>query len=63
MSFAIEGLLDHVGAAWTFRILGFITLLFTLPAAFLMKERRRPKAELIDLSVSLFYVWTLVFCR
>jgi hypothetical protein len=36
-------LLDRVGIAWTFRILGFMTLAVTLPAALLLKERtRRP---------------------
>lgn len=39
ISFIINGLLDKMGTAWTFRILGFITLGTGLPAAYLIKQR------------------------
>lgn len=46
-SMSMDGLLRRVGTAWTFRILGFITLAVTLPAAMLLKERtRRPAAHI-----------------
>ncbi|KAJ7480637.1 major facilitator superfamily transporter [Mycena latifolia] len=38
-SFGIDGLIQHLGPAWTFRILGLITLATGLPAAWLIKER------------------------
>jgi hypothetical protein len=38
LSISMDGLLNHVGILWTFRILGFITLGVTLPAAMLLKE-------------------------
>lgn len=46
LSFVINGLLDSLGTAWTFRVLGFITLGTGLPAAYLIKERApiRPTA-------------------
>jgi predicted MFS family arabinose efflux permease len=45
LSISMDSLLTRVGIAWTFRILGFVTLGVTLPAAMLLKERaRRPSA-------------------
>ncbi|KAJ7775621.1 major facilitator superfamily transporter [Mycena maculata] len=38
-SFAINGLVQSLGPAWTFRIIGLITLVTGLPAAWLIKER------------------------
>ncbi|KAF8194434.1 major facilitator superfamily domain-containing protein [Mycena galopus ATCC 62051] len=38
-SFALDALLKSVGPAWTFRIIGFVTLATGLPAAWLIKER------------------------
>ncbi|KAF7300204.1 Monocarboxylate permease Mch4 [Mycena kentingensis (nom. inval.)] len=38
-SFAISALIDSLGPAWTFRILGIITLVTGIPAAFLVVER------------------------
>ncbi|KAJ7480639.1 major facilitator superfamily domain-containing protein [Mycena latifolia] len=38
-SFGIDGLIQHLGPAWTFRILGLITLATGLPAAWIIKER------------------------
>lgn len=32
-------LIDRLGILWTFRIMGFVTLLVTVPAAMLLKER------------------------
>lgn len=39
ISFVANGLLEALGVAWTFRVLGFITLATGLPAAYLIKER------------------------
>jgi nitrate/nitrite transporter NarK len=39
ISFAMDGLISHLGPAWTFRIIGFMTLATGLPAAWLIKER------------------------
>ncbi|KAJ7776846.1 putative monocarboxylate transporter [Mycena maculata] len=38
-SFAINSLIQSLGPAWTFRIIGLITLATGLPAAWLIKER------------------------
>ena len=38
-SFLLNALLSHVGTAWTFRTLGFITWATGLPAAYLIKQR------------------------
>lgn len=47
MSLIMNGLLSHLSIAWTFRVLGFITLAVTLPAAMLLKERTiRPVATI-----------------
>lgn len=48
LSLAMEALLTRVSVAWTFRILGFITLAAALPAAMLLKERTRRQATTID---------------
>ncbi|KAJ7149218.1 putative monocarboxylate transporter [Mycena crocata] len=37
--FAIDGLIQSLGPAWTFRIIGLLTLAIGLPAAWLIKER------------------------
>lgn len=42
ISFLIEALLRKTSVAWTFRILGFITLVTDLPAAWLLKDRVPP---------------------
>ncbi|KXJ89732.1 monocarboxylate permease Mch4 [Microdochium bolleyi] len=39
LALATSGLIEKVGPAWTFRILGLMTLATGLPAAFLVKER------------------------
>ncbi|KAJ6617096.1 major facilitator superfamily domain-containing protein [Mycena sp. CBHHK59/15] len=38
-SFVLDGLIQALGPAWTFRILGLMTLATGLPAAWLIKER------------------------
>lgn len=38
-SFGLDTLIQHFGAAWTYRILGLVTLSTGLPAAWLIKER------------------------
>lgn len=39
ISFVTNGLVQALGVAWAFRVLGFITLATGLPAAYLIKER------------------------
>lgn len=39
ISFAMDGLLSRLGPAWTFRVIGFVTLATGLPAAWLIRER------------------------
>ncbi|KAI9928682.1 hypothetical protein ASPWEDRAFT_149284 [Aspergillus wentii DTO 134E9] len=49
ISFILNALLQHVGTAWTFRILGFMTWATGLPAAYLIKQRTSiPPTALID---------------
>lgn len=43
-SFALDSLIQRVGAEWTYRILGLLTLLTGLPAAWLVKERVPPRS-------------------
>jgi len=47
-SLAMGSLVDNVGPAWTFRILGFLILGTGLPAAWLVQERRKPPSRSID---------------
>lgn len=44
----MDALIHRVGVAWTFRILGFITLCVTLPASMLLKERIRRAPASVD---------------
>ncbi|KAH7930880.1 MFS general substrate transporter [Leucogyrophana mollusca] len=46
-----QALLTRVGIAWTFRVLSFVTVAATLPAALLMKDRARRASASIDLSL------------
>lgn len=39
ISFAMDGLIDRLGVAWTFRVIGMLQLATGLPAALLIKER------------------------
>ncbi|KAH7889786.1 major facilitator superfamily domain-containing protein [Phlebopus sp. FC_14] len=47
----MQVLIDKVGIRWTFRIMGFITLIVTVPAAMLLKERHRRSTVAIDWSL------------
>ncbi|KAJ6554175.1 monocarboxylate permease Mch4 [Mycena capillaripes] len=38
-SFAIDALIQSLGPAWTFRVIGLVTLVTGIPAAWLIKER------------------------
>lgn len=42
ISFLMEGLLQRLGTAWTFRVLGAITLTTGLPAAYFVRDRVKP---------------------
>jgi hypothetical protein len=44
ISFAMNGLNQRLGPAWTFRIIGWLTLGTGLPAAWAVKDRAPPKA-------------------
>lgn len=49
-SFAMDGLIKRLGTAWTFRILGFMTLATGLPAAWLIQDRgQMQKLAFVDL--------------
>ena len=39
ISFALDGLITSLGTAWTYRVIGFVTLATALPSAYLLKER------------------------
>lgn len=39
ISFAMDSLIQKLGPGWTFRIIGLMTLITGLPAAWLIKER------------------------
>ncbi|OKL61560.1 hypothetical protein UA08_03901 [Talaromyces atroroseus] len=54
ISFATNGLLQALGIAWTFRVLGFITWATGLPAAYLIKAR-------VPIRPTSFVEWRL-FC-
>lgn len=41
ISYAMDGMIQRLGVAWTFRVIGFVTLATGLPAAWLIKERTR----------------------
>ncbi|KAK5726658.1 hypothetical protein LTR15_002546 [Elasticomyces elasticus] len=57
-----ETLIQRVGIAWTFRILGFITLSTGLPAAMLLKERNRIRnAPFLELSMFRNRAYTAIF--
>ncbi|KAF9232145.1 major facilitator superfamily domain-containing protein [Melanogaster broomeanus] len=50
-SIAMQALINRVGISWTFRIMGFVTLLVTVPAAMLLKERHPRATATIDWSL------------
>ena len=39
ISFCMNGLLGRLGPAWTFRVLGALTFVTALPAAWMIRER------------------------
>lgn len=41
ISFAMDGLIERLGVAWTFRVIGLLQLATGLPASLLIKERNR----------------------
>ena len=52
ISFLLEGLLQSLSIAWTFRIVGFLTLATGLPAAWFVKDRVKSlRRSLIDWSL------------
>lgn len=52
ISFILNALLESVGIAWTFRILGFLIIGTGLPAAYLIKERAPIKqAKMVEWSL------------
>ena len=52
ISFAMNGLIEKLGPAWTYRVIGFITLATGLPAAWLIRERAPIRsASFIDWSL------------
>ncbi len=44
LSLGMDGLISRLGSAWTFRLIGFMTLATGLPAAWLIRERAPIKA-------------------
>lgn len=52
ITFALNGLISRLGTAWTYRVIGFITLATGLPSAYPIKERTRiTAAPFIDRSL------------
>lgn len=43
ISFMMNGLIQHLGVAWTFHLIGIITCLTGLPAAYFVKDRVTPR--------------------
>ncbi|KAH9057626.1 major facilitator superfamily domain-containing protein [Lactarius vividus] len=48
ISISLNSLIDRVGIAWAFRILGLSTWVVAIPAAFLLKERTRRSAVTVE---------------
>ena len=53
MAIVIQSLIDRVGIPWTFRILGFVSLISGIPAALIIRERV-PSNNAVRLDLSLF---------
>jgi len=53
-SFAMDGLIQKLGPAWTFRVIGVVTLATGLPAAWLIKERA-------PITTTTFIEWSVSF--
>ncbi|OCK75945.1 MFS general substrate transporter [Lepidopterella palustris CBS 459.81] len=61
-SFAIDGLIHRVGPAWTYRVIGLVTLATGLPAAYLIKERSPIRsATFIEWRLFLDHRFTTIF--
>lgn len=45
IAITLNFLLESVGPAWCFRILGLATIICVVPAAFIVKERPGPKTR------------------
>ncbi|KAF4547769.1 Aspyridones efflux protein-like protein 5 [Elsinoe fawcettii] len=62
-SFIIYALIERLGIAWAYRVLGFITLATGLPAAWLIRERTeiRMTAAFIEWRLFRDYKFSLVF--
>lgn len=61
-SLAMERLIEEVGTAWTFRVIGLLTLGTCLPAAWLLKERTSIQSKkLIDWRLAKDYRFITIF--
>jgi MFS family permease len=54
ISITLNSLIDRVGIAWAFRILGLSTWVVAIPAALLLKERMRRSVVTVEWSVEGF---------
>ncbi|KAK5130601.1 hypothetical protein LTR08_001920 [Meristemomyces frigidus] len=54
LAIVLEVLIQKLGIGWTFRILGFLTLLTGLPAAWLIRERAAPSRNAPFFELSMF---------
>ncbi|KAF2802213.1 MFS general substrate transporter [Mytilinidion resinicola] len=64
LSLSLDALIRHVGIAWSFRIIGILTLATGLPAAWLIKERegaKLRKSEFVEWSMFRSVPFTAVF--
>ncbi|TFK72538.1 MFS general substrate transporter [Pluteus cervinus] len=51
LSIADNVLIERVGVAWTFRIMGLLTLVITLPASMMLKDRARRVSATVEWSL------------
>jgi hypothetical protein len=62
LAIAIDALVNRVGVAWTFRVLGILALLTGAPAAWFIRERAPPgKVPFLDLSLFHNLAFTAIF--
>ncbi|KAK4561552.1 hypothetical protein LTR86_004231 [Recurvomyces mirabilis] len=62
LALASEAMIQSVGIAWTFRIIGFMTLATGLPAAALLRDRTKPRnVPFVELSMFRNLAYTCVF--
>lgn len=63
LSITLQAIIDRVGTAWMFRILGLMTLATGLPAAYLVKERvPMHKTRLVEFGMFRSLPFVAVFC-